>query len=214
MQVGDRDAMLMTRHLCSDEGMFLGGSCGMVMAGALRWMRDHRGELDDSSVLVVLMPDGGFRYLGKIYDDNWMQEHGFIEQGEVLTAGSVLDARRAMHKPGEKVVAVSADLTLSDAIDLMAEQGISQVPVSEGDELVGSLSEVGILARLVHEPDARNRLVRDIMGEPFPVVEPDAPVKEIAAHLQGHCTAVLVRSEEGEGFEILTRTDLIGTLGA
>lgn len=214
VRVDDKEAMLTTRHLCRDEGMFLGGSCGMVMAGTLQWMRAHRDELSDESVLVVLMPDGGFRYLGKIYDDAWMEEHGFIEPVARVTASRVLDARRGVQGPREKVVSVSADMTLSDAIELMAAQGISQVPVAEGEGIIGSLSEVGILARLVNEPDARNRLVRDVMGEPFPVVEADAPVQEIAAHLQGHCTAVLVRAPDGEGYEILTRTDLISSLGS
>ena len=79
--------------------------------------------------------------------------------------------------------------------------------------MVGSLVEQGILTRLIREPDARARLVRDVMGDPLPVVESSTPVRDLAAHLQSQCTAVLVRAKDGE-LSILTRTDLISTLGA
>jgi len=209
VRVRDRDAMLLTRRLCREEGMFVGGSCGMAMAGALQWLRARKEELTGDEVVVVLLPDGGFRYLGKIYNDTWMRELGFLEKTDVLTAAGVIDRRGDV----AELVTVTADTTLADAIDLMARRGISQVPAVENGRTVGSLSELGILARLVHEPDARARLVRDVMGEPFPEVDPDTAVHDLAAHLQGHCTAVVVRAGEGTAARILTRTDLISALG-
>jgi cystathionine beta-synthase len=209
VRVTDREAMIMTRRLCREEGMFVGGSCGMAMAGALRWLCERRDELSGDDVVVVLMPDGGFRYLGKIYNDAWMRDHGFLEERDVLTAGAVLSSLDAERR----LVSVPADMTLSDAIDVMTGHGISQVPVTENGDLVGSLVEQVILGRLLREPDARAHLVRDVMGDPFPIVETSSPVREVAAHLQGHCTAVLVRDEAGD-LSILTRADLIRTLGA
>jgi len=212
VRVTDGEAMVMTRRLCLEEGMFVGGSCGMAMAGALQWLSDRRNELSGDEVVVVLLPDGGFRYLGKIYNDAWMRDHGFLEEKE-LTAEAVLRSIDPERAPGERLVTVPADMTLSDAIDVMTGHGISQVPVIENGDVVGSLVEQVILGRLLKEPDARAHLVRDVMGEPFPIVGTSSPVRDVAAYLQGHCTAVLVRDEEGN-FSILTRADLIRTLGA
>ncbi|MHC4211023.1 MAG: CBS domain-containing protein, partial [Planctomycetota bacterium] len=164
-------------------------------------------------VVVVLLPDGGFRYLGKVYNDAWMQDHGFLEESEPLTAEAVLDSIGTRERPGAGLVSVPADMTLADAIDVMTRHGISQVPVMDDGDVVGSLVEQGILTRLIGEPDARARLVRDVMSDPFPVVESTTPVRDLAAHLQGQCTAVLVRASDEE-LSILTRTDLISTLGA
>jgi cystathionine beta-synthase len=213
VRVTDKEAMIMTRRLCREEGMFAGGSCGMVMAGALQWLRDRRDALTGDEVAVVLLPDGGFRYLGKIYNDAWMQDHGFLEESEPLTAEAVLDSIGPREILGERLISVPADMTLADAIDVMTRYGISQVPVIENGDVVGSLVEQGILTRLIKEPDARARLVRDVMEDPLPVVEASTPMRDLAAQLQGQCTAVLVRTRDGQ-LSILTRTDLISTLGA
>lgn len=80
VRIDDRESMLMTRRLAREEGFFVGGSCGMAMAGALQWMEAHRTRLDDASVVVVVMPDGGYRALGKVYNDDWMREQGFLPE--------------------------------------------------------------------------------------------------------------------------------------
>ncbi len=213
VRVTDKEAMIMTRRLCREEGMFVGGSCGMVMAGALQWLRDRRDRLTGHEIVVVLMPDSGFRYLGKIYNDAWMRDHGFLEEGEPLTAKAVLESIGPRKRPADRLVSVPPDMTLAEAIDVMTRHGISQVPVVENGDVVGSLAEQGVLNRLIREPDARARLVRDVMGDPFPIVESTTPLRDLAAHLQGHCTAVLVRVSDG-GLSILTRSDLISILGA
>ena len=104
-------------------------------------------------------------------------------------------------------------MTLDDAIASMREHAISQLPVMEGGEVVGSLIEQDILRFLMGDPDARGRLVRDLMGPPFPVVDASSPVHEFAPGLRGEQPAVLVRREDGT-FAILTRSDLIAALGA
>ncbi len=212
VRVTDKESMLMTRRLSAEEGMFVGGSCGMAMAGALQWMEAHRDELNDDSVVVVLLPDGGFRYLGKIYNDAWMEEHGFLEATDRLTADRLLDVR-PRRDPGRRLISVPVDASLSDAIDVMAQHDISQVPVMEGSDVVGSLGEQGILRCLMDDPDARAHLVRDVMGPPFPVVEASDVVRSFAHRLSGDSPAVLVRMDDGD-LSILTRADLISTLGA
>ncbi len=173
VRVTDRESMLMTRRLSEEEGMFLGGSCGMAMAGALQWMEAHRGDLTEDDVVVIVMPDGGYRSLGKVFNDVWMQEHGFLEEGAVLTAGAIV-AGRSADRP---LVSVPADMALDDAIALMREHAISQVPVMEHDEPVGSLIERDILSSLLGDRDARARLVRDLMGPAFPVVAASSAVQ-------------------------------------
>jgi len=212
VRVTDKESMLMTRRLCEEEGFFLGGSCGMAMAGALQWMETNRADLNDDSVIVVVMPDGGYRSLGKTYNDVWMQEHGFLAEGEVVTAAELV--RQRAERVGEKaLVSVAIDTTLDEAIDVMREHAISQLPITEGEEVVGSLIEQHILQSLIGDPDARARLVGDLMGEPFPVVDESTALQEFAARLGGDSPAVLVRRPDGE-LSILTRSDLIGTVGA
>lgn len=215
VRVTDKESMLMTRRLSEEEGMFLGGSCGMAMAGALQWMEAHQDELTGDDVVVVIMPDGGYRSLGKTFNDVWMREHGFLDEGDTLTAAALIDQRPA-RATGPQLVSVPSDTTLSDAIDIMREHDISQMPVTEGgeaSEVVGSLIEQEILRWLIEDPDARAHLVRDIMGPPFPIVDESTPVQEFAGRLGGDSPAVLVRGDDG-ALSILTRSDLIGTLGA
>ncbi|MEE8134412.1 MAG: pyridoxal-phosphate dependent enzyme [Gemmatimonadales bacterium] len=211
VRVTDKESMLMTRRLAKEEGMFLGGSCGMAMAGALQWMEAHRDDLSADDVVVVLMPDGGYRSLGKVYNDIWMQEHGFLDDADTLNAEGLVERRRS--GPGTGLVSVTADTTLGDAIDIMNRNAISQVPVTKDDEVVGSLIEQEILRTLIGDPDARAHLVSDLMGAPFPVVDGSSSVLELAEQLGPDSPAVLVRQSGGD-FGILTRSDLIGTLGA
>jgi cystathionine beta-synthase len=189
VQVTDKDAMVTTRRLAREEGMFVGGSCGMAMAGALQWLESHRDDLKPSDVVVVLLPDGGFRCLSKIYNDEWMRQHGFMPKEPPVTADSVL----ASCEHAREVIEIAADTMVADAAARMAEHGISQAPV-------------------VEDPDARNRLVRDVMGKPFPVVDGETPVRDIAGLLHENRAAVLVRHQGDAGYEILTRTDLITAL--
>jgi cystathionine beta-synthase len=212
VRVTDKESMLMTRRLCAEEGMFVGGSCGMAMAGAIQWLQDHEAEITPDDVVVVLLPDGGFRYLGKIYNDVWMREHSFLQEADTLTADRLV-AARPQRDPEKRLISVPADMTLDDAIDVLSRHGISQVPVMENGDVAGSLVEQGILRCLMDDPDARAHLVRDVMGPPFPVVEGTSDVRDFAASLGGDCPAVLVRLNDGD-LSILTRADLISTLGA
>ncbi len=212
VRVTDKESMLMTRRLAREEGLFVGGSSGMAVAGALQWLRAHRDELTPDSVVVVLLPDTGFRYLSKIYNDTWMKDHGFIEEEPPLLARELLAQKRS----SLPLIYATPDERLIDVIARMNEYGISQIPVLEGTEVVGSLTEKAILKQLLHEPHAEERRVAHAMAEPFPVVSEDIPLENLAAYFDNGTPAVLVEvtssEEEDVPYRILTRSDLIRVL--
>ncbi|MGI9037427.1 MAG: CBS domain-containing protein [Gemmatimonadota bacterium] len=140
-----------------------------------------------------------------------MQEHGFLPDEAKVTAARLLEQRESRNGRGS-LVSVAADTTLEDAIHVMQEHEISQLPITRDGEVVGSLVEQHILESLIGDPDARARLVADLMGDPFPIVEETAAVSELAGKLGRGAQAVLVRGSDGQ-LAILTRSDLIGALG-
>ena len=210
VQVEDKAAMQMTRRLAREEGLFIGQSCGMAMAGALQWMDEHRESLSEEDVVVVLLPDSGFRYLSKTYNDEWMRNHGFLERNPDVTAGEVLSMRRDQ---ADLVAAAPGD-EIGNVIERMTEKGISQMPVIDGDEVVGSVTETRILNRLIEAPDARTKPVRTIMGDPFPVVPASLHLDHLSAYLEQNVGAVLVDHgpESRQGYSVLTKSDLISAL--
>ncbi|MGI9174777.1 MAG: cystathionine beta-synthase [Rhodothermales bacterium] len=212
VRVDDKASMQMTRRLAREEGLFVGQSCGMAMAGALDWLRAHRGDLSEDDVVVVLMPDSGFRYLSKTYNDNWMRDHGFLERRPDVTVDHVLRTRREK----TRVLAVAPEDTLGQAIQGMAEHGISQMPVIENEQVVGSLNESVILNRLIAVPGARDQAVREVMGEPFPIVPRALHLEHLSAYLEQGTGAVLVEPSAGDGaaYEIITKSDLISALAS
>lgn len=213
VRVTDRDAMIMTRRLAREEGLFTGQSCGMAVAGALQWMRAHREALSDDSVVVILLPDSGFRYLGKTYNDAWMQQHGFLREHRPHTAASLAEAQAAAQAAGDHgLVAVRALDTLERAVAAMHERGISQLPVLDHTgNVVGSLTERDVLKRLVADPDARHLAVSAVMGEPLPEVDGAVGLDALLPYLDRGPGAVLVRTEAGT-LAILTRAELITAL--
>ncbi len=208
VQVTDREAMRMTRRLAAEEGLFCGQSSGMALAGALSWMEARAGALSGDDVFVLLFPDSGFRYLSKTYNDNWMRNHGFLPAAPEVTVDRVLNAR-ADARP---LAFASPEDTLGSVIGVMAERGISQMPVMREDEVVGSLTESVIMNRLVQDPDTQDQLVESVMDAPFPVVSQTLGLERLAACLERGGGAVLVRTEPEGAYQIITKSDLIGTL--
>ncbi|PQJ36177.1 cystathionine beta-synthase [Salinibacter sp. 10B] len=211
VRVEDKEAMQMTRRLAREEGLFIGQSCGMAMAGALQWMEDHRNELTEDDVVVVLLPDSGFRYLSKTYNDEWMRNHGFLESKPDVTADQVLNLRRDQ----TEVISAAPGDKIGNIIERMTEEGISQMPVIDDDhEVVGSVTETRILNRLIDSPDARDQPVRTIMGTPFPVVPASLHLEHLSAYLEQDVGAVLVDhgSDGGRDYSVLTKSDLISAL--
>jgi len=214
VRVTDKEAMQMTRRLAREEGLFCGQSSGMAVAGALQWLDAHRDALSEDDVVVVLLPDSGFRYLAKTYNDEWMRRHGFLEE-QGLTVRDVLAARRRRADTVERpdgVLVVAPEATLADAVAVMTEHGISQVPVFDAEgHNVGSLSERHVLSRLIEAPEARTRPVAEVMAPPLPIVEADIHVEGLSAYLDGEAGAVLVKGADN-AYHIVTRSDLIAAL--
>ena len=211
VEVDDKTAMQMTRRLAEDEGLFIGQSCGMAVAGTLQWIDAHRDTLSDDDVVVVLLPDSGFRYLSKTYNDDWMQNHGFLETNPDVTADQVLSSRQKQ----TNIIAAGPGDELGDVIETMTDEGISQMPVLDDDhEVVGSITETRILNELIEDPDSRKAPVREIMGTPFPVVPASLHLDHLSSYLERDAGAVLVDHgpNSQKGYSILTKSDLISAL--
>ena len=198
--VSDKDSFLTTRRLARAEGIFAGGSAGSVVHVALECAEG----LDENAVMVVIIADSGNRYLSKIYSDNWMRENQYLEQPLSILASEVIESKR---RRAGGLLSIPLATTIQDAVNLMREHAISQIPVIESDGVVGSISEARILDTLVSDPAARTKPVAEFMEPPFPLLPADASINMVAEHIKSDTTAVLVR--RGKGFDIITKSDLI-----
>jgi cystathionine beta-synthase len=198
--VSDKDAFLRTRLLARSEGIFAGGSAGAAVHVALKCAE----MLSESDIMVVIIPDSGTRYLSKIYNDNWMRDNQFLEPRITIRAGQVV---RDKMRRTDQIVSVPLGITVEDAVNLMREHAISQIPVIEGGDVVGSLSEARILDILVQNPDAKRKPVAEYMEGPFPVISEDASLTEVTNAIGHNTTAILVK--QANGFDIITKSDLI-----
>jgi len=202
----DREAFLTTRVLARREGLFVGGSCGAAVWGAMHHAR--LASLGPEALVVVLLPDSGSRYVSKIYNDDWMHGHGFLDETTTMKALDVIN-----RKPERKPVLVTVDrsATVRQAVGVMQREGISQLPVSDGMELVGSLTELRILNRLLENPANQEASVSAIMDAPFPVITPDVRLDHISKLLNKNTSAVIVMLSDNRS-DILTRGDLMHVL--
>src|SRR2546427_2060892 len=198
--VADKQAFLLTRQLARYEGIFAGGSAGAALYVALKSAE----KLTENDLVVVIIPDSGTRYLSKVYNENWMRENQFLERRIKVSAGQVLQDK--VRRAGT-LVSIPLAVTVEQAAALMREHDISQLPVVEGGEVVGSISETRILAILVSDPLAKRKPVAEYMEKPFPIISEDAPVEEIAHNMDNQRPAVLVKHPTG--FDIITKSDLI-----
>jgi cystathionine beta-synthase len=209
-RVTDRDAFLATRRLASVEAILTGGSGGTALVGALRTAR----VVDDPDALVVvILPDGGRSYLSKIYNDDWMRAHGFIETDRRarVTVGEVLRAKHDDEVP--PLITVDQHQVVRDAISLLQTYRVSQLPVVAGDTrhgVIGSIGERGLLERVFSDPQSLAKEVFEVMEAPFPAISADQAVEEAYSLLARERSAVLVTREGGgDPVGILTRSDLL-----
>jgi cystathionine beta-synthase len=198
--VSDKESFLATRLLARKEGIFAGGSAGSAIHAALKVIP----SLGEKDIMVVIIPDHGSRYLSKLYNDNWMKDNQYLEPRLKLTAGDVSHAKR-----GKRVlVSVGPDATLTQAINLMQESDISQLPVIEDGKIIGSLTETKVLSTLVSNPSLRGHNVREFIGKPFPVVNEKMSIENLYKMLDSETSAVIVQRGDNS-LEIITKSDLI-----
>lgn len=203
IKVTDKDAALMTRRLAREEGLFVGWSCGAAVYGALEYAREH---LKDNDVMVIILPDHGTRYLNKIYNDEWMKNHGFLE-AEFATARDIIKSRNGK----DKLLTIEANQSVAQAIRILTKEGISQVPVTEGEHIVGSLVDSKILEQLIEKPEIKDAPVRDVMNPPFKFVGLDNSLDVLASLIDKENKALLVRDEENK-VHIITQADLLSAM--
>jgi len=197
-KVTDKDGAVMARRISKEEGIFVGYSAGSVIAG-LNQLKD---KLKPEDFVVVIFHDHGSRYVGKIYNDEWMLEKGFLE---VKTAKDLLGGR------GRRVIyTVSPEDTVATALQLMQQHDISQVPVLDGMKSVGTLTQGGLLKRLSGHGHLRQMKVSQVMEAPLPEVSPETDIAAVRATLQT-APAVLLKDDSGS-YHILTQQDLLLTI--
>jgi cystathionine beta-synthase len=212
IQVVDRDSFLWARRLAREEGILAGGSAGTTLYAAdLIARRLGRGKR-----VLMIVPDSGRNYLSKLYDDNWMLEHGFLErQAPLPTVEEVLLAKHGDEMPA--LVTIAAHQKVGEGIDTMQRYGISQMPVVRDSEcesladVIGSLQDRALLERVFTYPDVLHEDVANAMQPPLGAVEVSATLDEVFGTLTGGTNAVVV-AREGKPIGVLTRSDLLDYL--
>ena len=197
-KVTDRDAAIMTRRIPREEGIFAGNSAGSAMAGLMQMK--HMFKKGD--VVVVIFHDHGTRYLGKMFNDDWMRDRGFLE----IKKPKAIDLISA-HK-NQKLISVDASATINEALNIMNKYGISQMPVKSGSNFVGSLNDSILFNKLFADPGLKAKPVSELMQAPFPMVGEQAPMEDISKLINKENNAVLMTDLGGE-VHIITKHDLI-----
>ncbi len=197
-KVTDKEAAIMTRRITREEAIFVGNSAGSALAGLMQ-MKDMFKKGD---VVVIIFHDHGTRYLGKMFNDDWMRDRGFLQVSKPKAIDLI-----SSHK-GQKLVTVEDSASVSDALALMNKYDISQLPIKKGNDFVGSLDDGYIFSKLIHDNDIKNKKVADIMQKAFPIVEPQTTIDEISKLITKDNNAVLMR-DLGGNTHIITKHDVI-----
>lgn len=199
-KVSDKEAAIWTRNLALMDGIFVGNSAGAAMAGVLQ-LKDNfkKGER-----VVVLFHDHGSRYLGKMFNENWMRERGFIS--DKLCVRDVLEAKKA-----SDLIAIESSSSISEALEMMKENDISQMPVLENNSAVGSISESQVLNFLLENPGEGSMKISEIMGSAFPLVDFNSTCDEVKHMLNKTTSAVMTKDLLGVE-HIITKYDIIQAL--
>ena len=195
-QVTDKEGALMARRIAKEEGIFAGYSAGSCLQGLVQLKK----KLGKDDLAVCIFHDHGSRYVAKIYNDQWMMERGFLE---VKTCRDIVNGRKV-----KKLVTIAPTETVAHAVDLMKKYDIEQIPVMEGLENRGALSESGLFKKVFNQPEIKNEKVAAVMEPPYPVVEIDTPAERLGHLITRENGAVLARDESGM-YHIITKYDII-----
>jgi len=201
-KVTDKDAALMTREIARKEGIFAGNSTGSAVAGVLQ-MKDMFKEGD---VVVIIFPDHGTRYLGKMYNEDWLRDRGFLKD-EKLTARDIISK-----KESQEIVTIDCDKSVLEAINTIKSLNISQIPVTQKGMVIGKITESDILDALLENPSLKSQPIKNITTSPFPFVDLNTSIDRISAMINKDNIAVLVESEGN--IEIITQYDIINAISA
>ena len=201
-KVTDKDAALMTRRIAREEGIFAGNSAGSAMAGLLQLKE----QFTDSDVVVVIFHDHGTRYLGKMFNDEWMREKGFVDKSGLIARDLVASAMAG------ELRSLEATATVEQAARVMAEHDFSQVSVVKDGRVIGSLNESRLYQELVRDAEVKKKPVEAIMQPAFPFVDISTPVEVLATMITPDNPAVLVRDFKSDKTFIITRSDVIRVL--
>jgi len=199
IEVTDKESFLMARRMTREEGMFVGGSSGTAIAGTLKLAE----RLSEKDVVVALLPDTGERYLSKIYNDDWMRENRFLIP-EKITLRYVLQAKRGVNQ----LISIDPVTTVRKALDLLSEHNVSQLPVIDNGQPVGSVEESELMSSVLRNPALFDAPVNSLMEAVFPVVHIEESINQAITLLSKKHPAVLVQ-DEGKIVGIVTRFDVI-----
>ena len=200
-KVTDKDAALMTREIARKEGIFAGNSAGSAMAGVMQ-LKD---QFKEGDLVVVIFHDHGTRYLGKMFNDEWMREKGYFDKSGLLAKDLVASQK------GELTSLESTD-TIDSAVKLMSKMDYSQIAVTTEKRIVGSLNETDVYKAIVNNPDIKSNPISTIMKPAFPFVDISTPIDSLSAMLTAEHNAVLVRDFKIDKTYIITRSDVLSAL--
>ncbi|MEO6903646.1 MAG: pyridoxal-phosphate dependent enzyme [Bacteroidia bacterium] len=204
-KVTDKDAALMTREIALKEGIFAGNSAGSAMAGLMQM----KNKLKKEDVVVVIFHDHGTRYLGKMYNDDWMRDRGFIEQRQIKKAVDLIEKNKNL-----KLVTINLDETVEDACRKLTKYNISQIPVKDSNgKFVGSINDTYLYAKLIANPELKKEKITAVSQPPFPEVESNETIENISKKINKDNNAVIVNDRSGT-VHIITKYDIIEALSS
>lgn len=199
-KVTDKDGAVMARRITKEEGIFVGYSAGSAIAGLLQL----KASLKPTDLVVVVFHDHGSRYVGKVYNDQWMMERGFLD---VKTVKDIVNSRR-----NQPLVTITPNEKVSEAISKMKKYDIEHIPVVAQGEVIGSVSESGLFSKLIDDANLKDAEVQAVMQAAFPVVSMDTRIEKLSVYINKENGAVLCKDESGDS-HIVTKYDIIQALG-
>ena len=198
-KVTDKDGAVMTRRIAKEEGMFCGYSAGSCLQGLIQL----KSQLKKDDVVVCIFHDHGSRYVGKVYNDEWMMERGFLD---VKTFKDLISGRGS-----QRLITLKPGQTVLEAIEMMKQYDIENIPVFDGEGNIGAISESGLFNKILNNPDIKGKPVKEVMEKAYPEVAFDTPVERLSSFINKENGAVLSKDESGI-YHIVTKYDIIQSL--